>query len=247
MTAQPQSQPQSKPQSLTALAVRHVAFEDLGALEPILRAGGYQVDFLEAGLAPITPAVALAPDLLVVLGGPIGVYETAAYPFLAAEREGIAARLEARRPTLGICLGAQLMAAALGAEVAATGRKEIGYGRLSLTEAGRRSALGPLDGLAVLHWHGDQFAIPPGAEHLAATPGFPNQAFALGSWALGLQFHIEAEPARLEQWLIGHACELAGAQIAPDGIRRDAARFGPPLSDAARQVFAAWLAGLPQT
>src|SRR5690606_25326731 len=134
-----------------------------------------------------------AADLLVVLGGPIGVYQTDRYPFLAEEKAAIAARLGQDKPTLGICLGAQLMAEALGAPVAPTGKVEIGYGELTLTEDGRASPLRHIAAIPVLHWHGDQFAIPEGASRLAETQEFPNQAFSRGPRILGLQFHLEAD------------------------------------------------------
>lgn len=238
------------PMTRNALAIRHVPFEDLGLLEPLLHARGYRTSYLDVPVEPVTPEAALEPDLLVVLGGPIGVYETEAYPFLGAEREALAARVRAGLPTLGVCLGAQLVAAALGADVVATGRKEIGYAPLTLTAEGRDTAerrssvLAPLDGVRVLHWHGDQFAIPEGAVRLAETPGFPNQAFGIGSHVLGLQFHLEADHTQIERWLVGHAHELASAGIDPNRIRSDAAAYGPALAEAARRTFDRWLDGV---
>ena len=225
----------------TVLAVRHVPFEDLGVFAPMLADRGYGVRYLDAGIAPIMPQTFAEPDLLVVLGGPIGVYDDAAYPWLAAEQDALATRLHAGLPTLGICLGAQLIARALGARVAATGRKEIGYGPLTLTPAGRTSVLAPLAGQPVLHWHGDQFEIPTGAERLAATPGFPHQAFRVGGPVLALQFHVEADAAQIERWLIGHAHELGAARVDPNRIREDAAAYGPALADKARDVLGTWL------
>lgn len=227
----------------TALVIRHVAFEDLGLLAPLLAGRGYEARYVEAGVDAIDASMAVAPDLLVVLGGPIGVYEIERYPFLAGESAAIAARLAAGKATLGICLGAQLIAQALGADVAASGKVEIGFAPLTLTEEGRASVLKPIDGVPVLHWHGDQFAIPAGAQRLAQTPGFPNQAFAIGRHVLGLQFHLEVEPAQLERWLIGHAHELAAHRIDPATIRRDAASHGDALTRAARSIFGAWLDG----
>lgn len=224
-----------------AAVIRHVAFEDLGILAPLLDERGYAVRYLEAGVGPFDEAAVLAADLLVILGGPIGVYETDRYPFLIAERKAIAERLSRGAPTLGICLGAQLMAQALGAEVAATGRVEIGYAPLTLTAEGQSSMLRHIGTVPVLHWHGDQFAIPDGALRLAQTRGFPNQAFSLGPKILGLQFHLEADHEQIERWLIGHAHELSSHGIDPRIIRRDAARHGPSLADAARAVFNAWL------
>jgi GMP synthase (glutamine-hydrolysing) len=226
------------------LAIRHVPFEDLGLLGPVLSERGYRSSYLDVTVEPVTPEAALRPDLLVVLGGPIGVYETGGYPFLRAEREAIEARVRAGRPTLGVCLGAQLVAAALGADVVATGRKEIGYAPLTLTDEGRGSALAPLDGVRVLHWHGDQFAVPDGAVRLAETPGFPNQAFSAGPQVLGLQFHLEADHAQIERWLVGHAHELASAGVDPNQVRADAAAYGPALAKAARRVFEDWLDGI---
>src|SRR6516165_3487251 len=112
------------------LAVRHVAFEDLGLLGPLVSSRGYGVRYHNAGVQPIDAETLLAPDLLIVLGGPIGVYETDTYPFIAGEIAAIAARLSAGKPTLGICLGAQMMAAALGARVAPGPVKEIGWAPL---------------------------------------------------------------------------------------------------------------------
>lgn len=230
--------------SKTALAIRHVAFEDLGIFGPMLAERGYAVRYLDAGVDVLNVDTLTEPDLVVVLGGPIGVYDTDSYPFLVAEREAIAARLRQYKPTLGICLGAQLMARALGAEVASTGRAEIGYAPLTLTEDGRSSVLAGLGSVPVLHWHGDQFNIPNGASRLAETPGFPNQAFAIGPHILGLQFHLEADDQQIERWLIGHAHELWTRGIDARTIRRDAAKYGPELAAAARGVLAAWLGQL---
>ncbi|MGN6325092.1 glutamine amidotransferase [Pseudolysinimonas sp.] len=226
-----------------ALAVRHVLFEDLGILEPLLVARGYEVSYADAGIDAVSVASALAPELLVVLGGPIGVGDVDRYPVLRDEIAAIAARLDAGLPTLGICLGAQLMAAALGADVAPTGRLELGFAPLTLTSEGRDSVLADLDGVPVLHWHGDQFDIPAGAVRLAETPGFPNQAFAVGASALALQFHPEVDPTLLERWLIGHAGELTEAGVDPRDLRADAREHGDALTAAGRRVFERWLDG----
>jgi GMP synthase (glutamine-hydrolysing) len=227
--------------SQTALAVRHVPFEDLGTLAPLLTERGYSIRYLDAGIDPIDPQVLSSAELAIILGGPIGVYDTDRYPFLAQERAAIAARLALTKPTLGICLGAQLMAQALGAEVRSTGRVEIGFGLVQLTEPGRSSVLAALESTPVLHWHGDQFEVPPGAIRLAQTDGFPNQAFALGTRILGLQFHLETEPTQIERWLIGHAHELATHELDPRILRHEAVQFGPRLTQVAGQVFRAWL------
>ncbi len=226
------------------LVVRHVAFEDLGILAPLLTEYGHDLRYVEAGVDNLDAGSLLAADLVVILGGPIGVYEGDRYPFLRGEQQAIAARLEHDKPTLGICLGAQLMARALGARVESTGRAEIGYAPLTLTDQGRESVLRRIGDVPVLHWHGDQFAIPAGAMRLAETPDFPNQAFSLGPRILGLQFHLEADPTRIERWLIGHAHELSARGVDLNVLRKDTARHGQELARVTRGIFAEWLAGI---
>lgn len=228
----------------TAVAIRHVQFETLGTFEAVLASAGYALSYADVAHGDLAKLDALAPDLLVVLGGPIGVYETDAYPFLTAELALIEERLHAGLPIVGICLGAQMIAAALDAKVAPTGTKEIGFSPLTLTAAGASGPVRHLADIPVLHWHGDGFELPIGATLLATTP-VSNQAFAIGPNVLSLQFHPEADTTQeLEAWLIGHACELAGAGIDPRAIRADARRHGPALAEAGRAMFAEWLAGL---
>jgi len=229
----------------TALALRHVAFEDVGVWAATLDAAGYDLAYVEVGLRPLPLDRIQACDLLIVLGAPIGVYETEAYPFLIEEIAAIGRRLAARRPTLGVCLGAQLMAAALGARVAPGPGKEIGYAPVELLSAAKASPLAVIGGLDVLHWHGDAFDLPSGAERLAATTLCPNQAFRLGDWSLALQFHLEADPDAIESWLIGHSGELAAAKIDPRTIRADARRSGAALAAAGRAGLQRWLAAVP--
>ena len=234
------------PRPRTALAFRHVHFEDLGILEPLLRERGYRVEYLDQGIHAIDVERVDEADLLVVLGGPIGVHDTDGYPFLHAEKEAVARRAGLGRPMLGICLGAQLIAEALGAEVRPTGAVEIGYAPLELTTEGLASPLRSLQGVPVLHWHGDAFTIPDGAGHLARTPGFPNQAFRTET-ALALQFHLEADPRTIGRWLIGHAHELQHHGIDPRVIREQARLHGPRLESAARAAVGAWLDELEDT
>lgn len=229
----------------TAFALRHVAFEDVGVWRKTLDAHGYTLAYRQAGVDPPNDD-ALAADLLIVLGGPIGVYETDAYPFLIKEIEAIRRRLDARKPVLGICLGAQLIAAALGAKVAPGPGKEIGYAPVDLTGAGRGSPLARLEGVPVLHWHGDACAPPSGTEILASTALCPVQAFRFGAEALALQFHVEVDPDRIETWLIGHAFKLANAGVDPRTIRADARRLGAATAEAGRAVLSDWLAALPR-
>jgi GMP synthase (glutamine-hydrolysing) len=223
------------------LAVRHVAFEDLALLGPLLSARGYDIRYHDAGIEPFAADSLIAADLVVVLGGPIGVYEQDTYPFIAGEIAAVAARLASNKPILGICLGAQLMAAALGARVAPGPVKEIGYAPLTLTEAGEASTLKSIGTSPVLHWHGDNCELPVGCTLLAATAHCPVQAFSRTPAQLALQFHLETDPARLEAWLVGHTVELGKAGIDPRTLRDQARALGPALRETGGKVLAAWL------
>src|SRR6478736_1368805 len=223
------------------LAVRHVAFEDLGLLGPLLTDRGYAIRYHEAGVERFDAESLVAPDLVIVLGGPIGVYEAETYPFVAAEIAAIARRLDAGKPMLGICLGAQMMAAALGARVAPGPVKEIGWAPLTLTAEGEKSLLAPLGATPVLHWHGDNCELPAGCVKLASTQHCPVQAFMAAPAQLGLQFHLETEPARFETWLVGHTVELGKAGIDPRRLRDQAREFGAATREAGQKAFSAWL------
>lgn len=229
----------------TATVLRHVQFEDLGSLRSVLEAAGYGITYRTVGDDDFLAFDPLAPDLLIVLGGPIGVYEEEVYPFLGPEKALIAQRLASDKPILGICLGAQLIAAALGSRVFPSGVKEVGFTPLSLTAADTAGPLRHLQGVSVLHWYGDTYDLPAGAEHLASSALVQQQAFALGKTVLGLQFHAEVDARRgFERWLVGHAHELASAGIDIPALRRDAERHGAALVEASTQLFGEWLAAL---
>jgi len=230
----------------TALAIRHVPFEDLGSFAPVLRERGFAIAYRDAGLDDLGARELVDADLLIVLGGPIGVYEARDYPFLKGEIAVVERRLKLGRPVFGLCLGSQIMAKALGARVYKGKRKELGWGPLALTEAGRKSALAELGArTSVLHWHGDTFDLPSDAERLASTPLYPNQAFAWRNHALALQFHIETTVRGLERWFIGHALEIATTRgVTLEKLRRDTRRLGPRLQERGPRVLKAWLDGL---
>lgn len=229
--------------SRRALAIRHVAFEDLGSFAPVLRARGVRIAYRDAGRHDLAKIDALSPDLLVMLGGPIGACEENAYPFLRDELRLIEKRLAAKKPILGICLGAQLMARVLGARVYPGPKKELGWGPLALTPEGTRSCLKHLapQKTQVLHWHGDTFDLPKGAVRLASSDVCINQAFSAGPKALALQFHAEARGPDIERWLIGHAGEIAAAGVAVAAIRDETAKRAPALEVQGPRCFAAFL------
>lgn len=227
----------------TALIVRHVPFEDAGSFASVLTACGFRLTEADAVADDLRAAGALQADLLVVMGGPVGVYEQEAYPFLAAEIELLRERLAARKRTLGICLGSQLMAQALGGEVHPGGAgKEIGWAPVTLTEAGRGNPLRHLDRVPVLHWHGDTFTLPPDAVLLASTAQYAHQAFAAGDHALALQFHPEVTAPGLERWYVGHACEISSVPgLTVPRLRRDSQTHAPALAPAAERCLREWL------
>lgn len=230
---------------LRALALSHVPFEDLGSLRPTLERRGFTIETVDSATAEFPLSQAVACDLLVVLGGPIGVYESEAYPFLPNEIECIRQRLETKGPMLGICLGAQLMAAALGARVYSGERgAEIGWAPVEFSGPGQPPEwFAPLvaDGLPVLHWHGDTFDLPAGAAPLAKTELYENQAFMVEDFGLGLQFHPEVTAAGLERWYVGHAFELGRRGISVPELRAAGQRHAPALTRAAKDFWEMWL------
>ncbi|HEY7610873.1 MAG TPA: glutamine amidotransferase [Alphaproteobacteria bacterium] len=229
----------------TCLAIRHVPFEDLGLFADVLAAKGFTIGYREAPTGDLGAAELRSCDLLVILGGPIGVYERDSYPFMGEAIALAEERLAKRRPLLGICLGSQIMAAALGAEVYPGNRgKEIGWGTLTLTPSGASSPLAHLapDRTRVLHWHGDSFDLPKGATLLASTDRYRHQAFAHGEAALALQFHPEVTAKGLEAWFVGHCCEIAATPgIDVKSLRAATARYAPALARQGKAFFEAWL------
>ncbi len=228
-----------------ALVLSHVAFEDLGSLEAPLLERGFQIESVLAAEARFPLPQAKSCDLLIVLGGPIGVYEQQDYPFLTDEIACIRERLAARKPILGICLGAQMMAAALGARVYPGGNgAEIGWFPLQAAPGSKTPAwFKPLlaDGLSVFHWHGDTFDLPAGARHLAKTERYAHQAFSIEDLALGLQFHPEVSAECLESWYVGHACELHQKGLAASDLRAAALLHAAKLQKAAGRFWRLWL------
>lgn len=231
--------------SRKALVLSHIEFEDLGTFEAPLRKRGFEIESVLAAKTGFPLPQAQDCDLLIVLGGPMGVYEQSEFPFIKDEISLIRQRLADRKPMLGVCLGAQLMAAALGARVypGANG-KEIGW---SAIQAAPNFVpprwFAPLvdDNLQVLHWHGDTFDLPRGALHLASSNLYQNQGFAVQNFALALQFHPEVTAQGLESWYAGHAAELNRAGISVPALRAAAAEQAPALAMASDRFMNLWL------
>jgi GMP synthase-like glutamine amidotransferase len=189
---------------------QHEPFEGLGMIAEWAGKRGHSLTrtaFYEPGA--VLPQLG-DYDALIVMGGSMGVYDTDRFAWLAPELAHIRAAIDACKHVLGICLGAQLVAAALGAGVAPHVHKEIGWFPVALTEAGATHPLlsGFNSAMLVFHWHGDRFEIPQGAQNLISSAACDHQAFAYGQRTLALQFHLEMDDAAVQAILAGCAGEL---------------------------------------
>ena len=182
--------------------LQHVPFEGLGSIEDWLRANSDTITstrFFESWHLPEPKEI----DHLIILGGPMSVHDVVAYPWLAAELQFIHQCLEAHIPTLGICLGAQLIAKACGAQVYPNPHKEIGWFPIMGTGSERPDTFAFPASQNVFHWHGETFDLPSGAQLLAHSSACRHQAFQRGRSVLGLQFHLETTPTSA-QALVAH-------------------------------------------
>ncbi|MGH9466569.1 MAG: type 1 glutamine amidotransferase [Terriglobales bacterium] len=180
--------------------LQHAPWEGPGLIAAALDAHGFEFRVHRLDQGEAVPET--VPDGLVVMGGPMGVYEARQFPFLSEEQRLLRACLAEDLPVLGVCLGAQLMAAALGAEVSRGATLEAGEGSVTLTGAGRADAVIGIGcgELPVVHWHQGTFPLPQGTELLASSRLYPMQAFRAGRYGYGLQFHLELQPEQARQW-----------------------------------------------
>lgn len=225
------------------LVLRHVPHEHLGTLAPALRGAGLRYKYLDVWKRKARFPPSSAFRALVVMGGPMGVYEQDRYPFLKKEIALIRRGIAAGKPVLGICLGAQLIAAALGARVHPSARKEIGWHPIELTAAGQKDPLfrGWPRRPGVFQWHGDTFTRPPGTVLLAASPLCRHQAFRYKKNVYGLQFHIEVDAAMVREWLGQPGARREVESAGRGAYRRLAgglAKRAPRLARLARPMFA---------
>jgi GMP synthase-like glutamine amidotransferase len=184
---------------MRVLAFRHVPFEDVGSIRPVLQSCDIGVECADLYLPGAATPRTADFDGLIFMGGPMSVNDD--LPFLRWEMQAIREAVARRQPVLGICLGAQLIAKALGARVSANPQKEIGWFDVNFTEAARNDALfTALSSELLFHWHGETFDLPPGAALLASSERCRNQAFRVGETTWGLQFHIEVTPAMIADW-----------------------------------------------
>ncbi|WP_240665900.1 gamma-glutamyl-gamma-aminobutyrate hydrolase family protein [Agromyces sp. LHK192] len=228
----------------TALVLRHDSAIGLGNLGPTLEAHGYDIRFIDAPTTDVSALDALEPDLVVVLGGEEGAYETDRYPYLVDEIALLRERIAAEAPVFGVCLGAQLLAASLDAKVYRGPRKEVGWLTVEPTEAGDRSPVRHFRGVPAVQWHGDTFDLPEGVERLAGSAQYPNQAFSRGDWLLAVQFHPEVTPEIHEDWLAAWGDELPGYGLSAERLRAERADFGGPAEIASAALLGEFLDGL---
>jgi GMP synthase (glutamine-hydrolysing) len=211
------------------LLVQHVAFEGPGAIAGAITDTGADLTVLRMDRGDALPSPAAMTDVagLVVMGGPMSVHDD--LPWLADERALLRAAVDAGRPVLGVCLGAQQLAAALGASVLQGPAPEWGVGEVHLTaEADHDPVFGPAPTpLPCMHWHGDTFALPEGAVRLAGNAAYENQAFRFGDRAYGLQFHVEVTASLVAHWgphlppgVFLRESDVAHVSRAGDGIVR---------------------------
>lgn len=229
----------------TALIIRHVPYEGVAGYRAPIEAAGYHVDRIDVSDAGFSDVDLTAPDLLIMMGGPMGVYEHEAYPWISCQLRRLAQRLEADRPTLGVCLGSQMVAAALGARVYPGEIKEVGFHPVTVRDAALAGPLRHIVDVPVLHWHGDTFTLPDDVELLASSQHYEHQAFRRGSNILALQFHAEMglDP-RFDAWIEGGLDTIAEAGTDEHALRAAHDALGPGAVSAGQVMIAEWLDGL---
>jgi GMP synthase (glutamine-hydrolysing) len=228
-----------------ALVIRHVPREGLaGFREPIERAD-YIIDRIDVTDASFSEIDLREPDLLVMLGAPFAVYDQARYPWIACQLRRLKLRLEADLPTLGVCFGAQMIAAALGARVYKGHCKEVGFAPISLHTQAQSSPLRHLADVPLLHWHGDTFTLPEGVELLASSRHYHHQAFRRGPNLLALQFHAEmGEDERILDWVAHMQDDVVEAGQDTQSLLNQYRELGPVASAAGQAVIRDWIAEL---
>jgi GMP synthase (glutamine-hydrolysing) len=227
----------------TALIIRHVPHEGVAGYREPIEAAGYHVDRIDVADPQFGTVDLREPDLLIMMGGPMGVYEHDKFPWIRCQLRRLALRLEADRPTLGVCFGSQMMAAALGGEVFPGEVKEVGFHPITVHDK-----VGPLrhvEDVPVLHWHGDTFTLPDNVELLASSYVYDHQAFRRGNNLLALQFHAEmGEDPRFDAWIEQSPGDVAAVGHTPESLRAAHAEHGSRAVSAGRAMISEWLEGL---
>ncbi len=228
-----------------ALVFQHVSHESPGRLGELMSGGGFEIHTVNLGAGDPVPANADDFPVLVVMGGPMNVYESDKHPYLVPETRFVGEFIKSGRAVMGICLGAQIMAVALGAGVSPGISKEIGWHDIELTD---KAAGDPVFSHfsrreKVFQWHGDTFETPRGADNLASSRDFPNQAFRYGKKAYALQFHLETDGEMVRRWLDKeeNRREIRRESVSPRLIERGIGLYGGNMKKLADSVFGAFL------
>lgn len=232
----------------TILVSQHVPVENPGTIATSLRRHGYELRTVRTWLGEPVPRDPDGVAAVVVMGGPMGVYQADRHPHLTDEIALLRGCLERGVPVLGVCLGSQLLAVAAGGRVYPSGIQEIGWYEVRSTAAGRDDPLwreAP-DPMTVLEWHGDYYDLPEGAVALAGSARFPAQAFRVGDRAYGLLFHIETPEEMVDDWLAYFAADVAAVEppIEVEAIRRQARERCEEMRPIAERVFDRFGAGI---
>ncbi len=225
------------------LVFQHVPYEILGTLNPLFKRYGFRIRYINFGRHPDSEPCLTGYDGLVVLGGPMSVYETRKYPYFTTELHLIEEAIQKDLPVLGVCLGAQLIAKTLGARVTKNSEKEIGWYDVSRTHAAEKD---PVVGHfrsseKIFQWHGDTFETPRGAIHLASSQLCSNQAFRYGERVYGFQFHLEVDEPMIERWLnipaFKKELESFGSRVTADKIRKETKSYIHRLTALSQKCF----------
>jgi len=231
------------------LVIRHVEHEGIGTLAQVLGEVGIEYQYLDVFRGETVPENLFGSLGLIIMGGPMGVYEAERYPFLQDEQRLIRQAAEAGSPVLGICLGAQLIAAALGARVYPGPQKEIGWYAVEVTAPGDDFTAGLPARFMAFHWHGDTFDLPPGATRLFRSDVYENQGFRWGRNVFAIQFHLEINAAMVDEWLADGGCQrelTAVPDVNPEIIRQQTAQWAEELEKLCAKVFGRFIGRFPQ-
>ena len=228
------------------IVLQHVAPEGPGAIADSLADHGIETRPVRIDQGQAVPRALDGAAGLVVMGGPMGVYEADRYPHLRDELRLIEAALHAGVPIIGVCLGSQLLAAALGARVYPAPQKEIGWYDVYLRDSAHTDRLwqGVAPTFTPLHWHGDVFDLPAGAVALASSALTEHQAFRYGDSAYGLLFHLEMGRRQIAAMVETFRDEVVGAGVAPETILADTAACQPRAKTVGAVVFERWAAAV---
>lgn len=229
------------------LVFQHVPFEPLGTLDPLLKEAGFRIRYVNFSREPASRPTLDKYEALIVLGGPMSADQIDTYPNLVTEMDIIREAVESNMSVLGICLGAQLLAKALGGTVSRNALPELGWHDVELTGEGRADPVLSTFKICqrVFQWHEDGISLPPGAVNLAKSGISPVQAFRFKEHAYGFQFHLEASGELIERWLTvpDHQRTLAdeAGRIDVVAIRRQTADSIAALNELSRQTFSRWI------